>query len=78
VDARAAGIHDTAITMFLAEEWEIWMQWPNAVVEKCQIANRDANIGHEDYADCIGTEGDSRLGILSEVQLHYSRIRVDE
>ena len=67
------------ITSFLGKEWEIWMQWPNEVVEKYQDVRQDEGIyALRDSADSIGAKWDTKLGVLSETQLHCSRMEVNK
>lgn len=63
---------------FLDEKWDIWMRWPLQMLEK--VADEDdrstvvTGNGRLDQGRAYGGE----MGILSERQLHFRKIQVEE
>ena len=65
------------IMSFPGKGWNIWMQWPNEVLEKCDVDIRHdmgVNAALNDV-NSVEAEVDTRLGALSETQLRCSRMK---
>ena len=67
------------IKAFLGEEWDVWMQWPNEVVEMLQSVSKGGDVcALGDSTDSAGPDEIVAQGVLSGAQFHYSRIEVGE
>jgi hypothetical protein len=67
------------ITAFLGRPWEIWMKWPNEVIDRYQDTNHSVGMNtHWGIVEHASSENNTTLGVLSRTLPQHGKIGADK